>query len=96
MIKTTAKLLISPLKTVYQLTFVGLFIVFGVTAIQFSPATNIVICAGVITTFPASGSGQVKPPSSSHLVARISPLPSHARIFSRSDLFERNTKTSPQ
>ena len=44
---------------------------------------------------PSRTGGQAKPPSSSHLVANTSPVPSKTKIFKRSDRFERKTKTSP-
>src|SRR3712207_3054847 len=67
----------------------------GETLVQSRPSTSIENCAAVRRTTPPWIGGQVKRPSSSRLVARIRPVPSKARIFTRSARLDRKTKMVP-
>src|SRR5215212_4907109 len=67
----------------------------GETLVQSRPSTSIENCAAVSRTTPPWIGGQVKRPSSSRLVARIRPVPSKARIFTRSARLDRKTKIVP-
>src|SRR4051812_22795036 len=67
----------------------------GETLVQSRPSTSIENCAAVNRTTPPWIGGQVKRPSSSRLVASIRPVPSKARIFTRSARLDRKTKIVP-
>jgi hypothetical protein len=82
--------------TAFQTTFVGRLVAFVNTRDHFdSPSISIANCAPVTRIVPSRAGGQAKPPSSSHLLANTMPVPSNAKIFKRSERFERKTKTSP-
>ncbi len=60
-----------------QATFVGRFVTFGTTRDHSErPSISIASCAPVTRIVPSRTGGQAKSPSSSHFVAKISPVPS--------------------